>query len=303
MNTLRQVIRSGRGVVIAASLVVLAGSARSQSDLETALKQYSADDVAGYIKPMADLFGANMNAGFFHSASIPTAGFTFSLDLIGMGAVVGDDQKSYDAKTPPGFTPGTFKTSTIFGGTGTTVLDANNSSLTYRGSDGIINASLFPLAVPQIRAGFLGTEVALRFIPSPSISAFPKTTLFGIGARHNIGQYIPTLGFDVAAGVFYNKFTVGDIIDFNSIAFGAQAGKSFSIVSVYGGLQYEKSTMNIKYTSSNPLAPPAVDIDIDGDNTFRVTAGAGLKLGFFQLFVDANFGSITNFSGGIGFGF
>ena len=303
MNTLRRLVRSHCVVILAMMLVVLAGSARSQSGLEDALKQFSAEDVEGYIKPMADLFGANMNAGFFHSAAIPTMGFTFSLDIIGMGSVVGDDHKSYDAKTPPGFTPGTFRTSTVFGGKGTTVSDANNSSLTYRGSDGIINASLFPLAVPQIRAGFLGTEVVIRFMPSPPIAAFPKTTLFAIGGRHNIGQYIPTLGFDVAAGVFYNKFIVGDIVNFNSIAFGAQAGKSFSALSIYGGLQYEKSTMNIKYTSSNPLAAPVVDFDIDGDNTFRLTAGAGLTFGFFQIFADANFGSITNFSGGIGFGF
>jgi hypothetical protein len=303
MKTLRQRALPCCAVAIAVLFTIMSGSARSQSDLEEALKQYGAEDVRGYIKPMADLFGANMNSGFYHSADIPVAGFSFSLEILGMGAVVGDEQKSYDAKTPPGFTPATFRTATVFGGTGTTVSDANNPSLQYRGSDGIINATLFPLAVPQIRVGLIGTEATIRFITSPSIDAFPKTTLVGVGARHNIGQYIPTLGFDIAAGVFYNKFTVGDIVDFNSIAIGAQAGKSFSVLSIYGGLQYEKSTMNIAYTSSNPLAAPVVDIDIGGDNTFRFTAGAGLNLAFFHIFADANFGSITNFSGGIGFGF
>lgn len=302
MNTLRHV--AGRGLLLAVTIVFLAPNARSQSDLEETLMQFSAEDVQGYMKPVADLFGANMNSGFFHSAAIPTTGFSFSIDIVGMGAVVGDDQKSYDAKTPPGFTPGTFKTATIFGDEGTLVTDANNQSLQFRGADGIINTSILPLAVPQIRAGFLGTEATLRFLTaSPGDEDFPTVTLFGIGARHNIGQYIPTLGFDLAAGMFYNSFTVGDILDFHSIGFGAQAGKSFGVLSLYGGLQYENTTLNISYTSSNPLTPPAVDVDIDGDNTVRFTAGAAVTLGVFQLFADANIGSITNFSGGFGFGF
>jgi hypothetical protein len=43
-------------------------------------------------------------------------------------------------------------------------------------------------------------------------------------------------------------------------------------------------------------------VSIDGANSFRFTLGAGLSLGVFHLFADANFGSVTQFSGGIGFG-
>ncbi|MEK9138977.1 MAG: DUF6588 family protein, partial [Bacteroidota bacterium] len=232
-------------LLCAAVIFFSATTSYSQSKLEDILRQQSMTNVQGYIQPMADLFGANMNAGLYNSADVPETGFHFALDIVGMASMVSDDQKSYQATSPPNFTPGSFKTATIFGDKGTIVADANNPSLSYKGSDGIISATLFPLVVPQLTVGSIyGTEAIVRFITTPSIGddKFPKTTLFGIGGRHNISQYVPDLGFDISANIFYNKFTVGDLIDFSSIAFGASAGKSFSVLSVYGGLQYEKSS-------------------------------------------------------------
>jgi hypothetical protein len=91
-------------------------------------------------------------------------------------------------------------------------------------------------------------------------------------------------------------------MDFNGFAVNAQASKTISILVLYGGIAYESSTMGLKYTSTDPLLPPAVDIEMDGANNVRFTVGAGLSLGILKIFADANFGSITNFSGGIGFG-
>jgi len=298
--------RSVALILLVPVLIACFSRASAGSKLEDILRQQSVVNVSGYIQPMADLFGANMNAGLYNSADVPETGFHIALDIVGMVSMVSDDQKSYTAQSPANFTPSAFKTATIFGDKGTTVTDANNPGLSYKGSDGIISATIFPLAVPQLTVGSIfGTEASLRFITTPSIGddKFPKTTLFGIGARHNIARYIPDLGFDVSANIFYNKFTVGDIIDFNSIAFGAAAGKSFSILSVYGGLQYEKSSMNLKFTSANATSSsPVVDMSLDGANSFRFLAGLRLQLSIFRIFANANFGSVTNFAGGIGFG-
>jgi hypothetical protein len=292
---------------------LIAGStmqARAQSNLENVLKHLSSDVVKGYIKPIGDQFLANMNAGMYHSAHIPVTGLGLQIEIIGMGSIVSDEQKTYDIVLPAGFVvaPGTsLKTATIFGGKGTLFKDAPGgipSGLEFRGSDGIINSSLFPLAVPQLRVGYIfGTEAMIRFVTSPSIgdNKFPKTTLFGAGVRHNVGQYIPALPLDIAVGVFYNTFAVGDLISMNSVAFGAQAGKKFAILSIFGGLQYEKGTMNITYTTAGPT-PQSLNIDLDAKNTFRATVGADLSLGFFSLFADANFGTVTNFSAGLGIG-
>jgi hypothetical protein len=298
----RRVRLAGTILLVIVSCCISAVSS-AQSKLEDALGQFDSETVKGYIQPMADFFGANMNAGHYHSASIPVTGLKIEFDVIGMGSLVGDDQKTFEAAAPPGFGVTTFETATIYGGKGATIYGPD--SLSYSGSDGIIDASLFPLAVPQLTVGSVyGTEATIRYIGTPSIGddEFPSTTLFGIGARHSISQYLPAVPLDISAGFFYSSFSVGDLIDFTGLSIGAQASKSFAVAHVYGGLAWEKSTMNISYTSSAPGAGN-VDLDLDGDNSFRFTLGAGLSLGVLKVFADANFGSITNFSGGIGLGF
>lgn len=282
-----------------------APEAWSQSDLETTLEQFSGEAAKGYIQPIADLFGANINSGFHHSAAIPTLGLHFSVAIIGMGSMVSDDHKTYDRPLPAGYSASRFKAPTVFGDKdGALYTDPANPNLQYRSSGGIIDASLFPLAVPQLTVGILGTEATVRFITTPSLSddKFPETTLFGIGVRHSISQYIPLSPLDIAAGLAFSTFTVGDLIDAKGLSIGAQASKSFEVLTLYGGVAWEKSTLDLKYTSTAIASTPLVDIELDGENTFRLTVGAGLKFTVFSLFADANFGSVTNFSGGIGLG-
>lgn len=288
---------------VAAILCLMAPSlARAESDIERVLKQYDAQTVTGYIQPMADLFGANMNAGFYRSAAIPKMGLTFEFTIVGMGSLVGDDHKTYNAPLPPGFGSSTFRTATIFGAKGATVYTSD--SLSYSGTDGVIDATLFPLVVPQLTIGNVaGTQLVLRFVPTPAVGddAFPKTTLFAVGARHSISQYFMAVPLDVAASIMYTSFTVGDIIDFKGLSIGAQASKSWAVATLYGGLAWEQTTMSLEFISARP-GGGKVALDLDGDNSFRFTLGAGLSLGILKINADANFGAVTNFSAGLGFG-
>ncbi len=303
MKQLQQWYRLARVALVAmALLLTTAKSFAEDSDLEKAVKAFNQDAVKGYIQPMADFFGANMSGGWYHSAAIPQTGFNLSVNVIAMGSVVGDDQKTFTANAPPGFNPGTFKTATVFGGTGGTVTD-QNTGFSYRGSDGALNATLFPLATLQVHIGSIyGTEAIIRGLPIPQVSGAPKVTFLGFGVRHSISQYIPSVPVDIAAGIFYNHISFGDLIDMKSFAFGAQASKSFAVLEVYGGFAYEKSSMDVTFTSTN-VGSPNVNISLDGANNFRATIGLGLNLAVLHLFGDVNVGSVTNFSAGLGFGF
>ncbi len=291
-------------VLLCACLIAGAREAAAQSDLEIALKQYTQTTVKGYIQPMADLFGANMHSGLYASAAVPTTGLSVRFTLVGMGSLVGDKQKTYTLPLPPSFAQGTMEAPTIFGPRATTVTDPG-TGLKFKPSDGVIDASLFPLAVPQLTVGsFFGTEATVRFITTPSLGndKFPKTTLWGLGARHSVSQYLPAAPVDISIGFFYSKFTVGDLIDFSGVTIGAQAGRSFGPLDLFGGLSWEKSTMNLSYTPTAAGEVP-VNLDLDGDNSVRFTAGAGLNLSILRLFADANFGAVTTFSAGLGLGF
>ena len=299
MKTIRRVPRLLVLAAAACTVLFLASTGYAQSDLEKTLQQFAGNEVKGYIQPLGDLFGANMNAGMFHSAEIAKTGFHISFDIVAMGASVGDDQKKYmlpptNTNVPP------FKTPTMFGGKRDSVIVGGAPY--YGIADGFVNTSIFPLASPQLTIGDIyGTRAIIRLIGTPSVKGFPSATLWGIGAQHSISQYVPAIPLDVAAHVFYSKFTFGDLINFSGLSIGAEASKSFSVLRVYGGLAWEKSTMDLKYTPSDATIPP-VSISLDGANKFRATLGLGLHLGFFSIFGDANFGTITNFSAGIGFG-
>ena len=277
------------------------GAARSQTDFENTIRQFNGDAIQGWIQPVADMFGANMHSGYYHSAEIEPWGFHMRLDIVGMASMVKDDQKTYTVKTPAGFTPATAQAPTVFGGKASSIPNPVAGLQPWTtGSDGVFNTSYFPLAAPQLTIGNIyGTQLMARFVTTPTIENVPKVTMWGLGGRHSISQYFAAFPVDVAAGINFNSFTFGDMIDFKGVAFNAQASKSWSILTVYTGLQWEKSTMNLSYTP-NGLAP--VSVALSGANNFRFTAGLDLGLGPIHLFGDGNFGSVTAVSAGIGFG-
>lgn len=304
MNTSRERLLVSLCVLIG-GLFLFAPGTSAQTELEKAIQQYNSNSIQGYIQPVADLFGANMHAGYYHSAYVPVSGFSIGIDILAMGALVQDDQKSYLASAPPGFAPGSFRTATVFGGKGTSIAHATINGLEYKGSDGILNTSIFPLAVPQLRIGSLyGTEAVIRFIALPAIgdNKFPVITLWGAGARHSLSQYIPASPVDIAASFFYSDFKLGDLIKANGMSVGLQASKSIKILMLYGGMAWEKSSMDLSFNSTDPTVPPVVDVSLNGANKFRFTVGVGVNFGIFKVFADANFGTVTNYSGGIGFG-
>ena len=305
MSRANQFVRGGMLYLLGAALLLFSTTARSQTSLEDALKPYSGDAAKGYIQPVADLFGANMNSGFYHGSEMSRWGFHLNVDIVAMVAKVGDAQKTYTANAPAGFSPATFQTATIFGGEGAEISNSAIPGLKFKGSDGVFKTENFPLAVPQLSIGYIfGTEATIRYISVPTLGndKFPATTLWGAGLRHSVNQYVPGLPIDLTSGFFYQSFKTGDIIKFTGLSIGAQASKSFSILTVYTGLAWEKSTLDLTYRSTDPTAPLDVDISMTGANTFRFTGGLCLSLGFAKIFADANFGSVTCFSGGIGFG-
>lgn len=289
--------------VVGFPVLLLPSLSASQTAVESALAAYGEENAKGYMQPFADLFGANLNSGYYRTAAVPVAGFHFEFDIIVMGAMVGDSEKKFNATTPSGFTPATFESATIFGEKGKEVTDAP-TQLSYRGADGVFNTTMMPMATPQIKVGSLyGTEFLGRFGYVPALGDnFESTTLWAIGARHNLNQWFGTLPLDLSAAIYYSSLSTGELIKFSGLMIGAQASKEFGILTVYGGLGYQSSTLDLKYDSTVPGAPGKVELSLDGKNNFAFTAGLGLSFGIFKIFADINIGSVTNLSGGIGFG-
>jgi len=277
--------------------------ARAQNAIEDAIQQLNSDAVKGYLQPMITSVGADLNSGVFHSAEI-SDGISFKLELVAMGTLIGDAQKVYSAVAPSPFSQTPIQTSTIFGNQGT-IVHGPVSGIDYQFQNGQLKLSIVPLAVPQVTVGnFFGTQAVIRYIPIPEVNNFPKSTFFGIGVRHSISRYLPGVPVDLAGSVFYQKISIGDLMTEKTMSIGGQASKSFSVLTLYGGLQLESSTMTLDYTYKGygAVGQPHVHTDIDGENTVRATLGLGLNLIILHVSGDVNFGNVTVVSGAVAFG-
>lgn len=273
------------------------------SQVEDRFAALNETNVKLYAQPFATAFGTAMNSGGYHSASIADL-FGFSISFQGMYILIPDDQLTYSPTLPTGYTTG--PTATIFGDKGSAYAGPAGYITTPPG----INLSAVPMAIPQIGASLLGTEVILRYLPDIDVGE-KKLGLFGMGVKHSVSRYIPLVPIDVAVQVFYNTFKITDLIDVKNLAFNAHASKTFGILTPYFGLQFESTSLDLTYKINGDPASgdPAlqtdrnVSVSLDGDNNFRATLGASLKLAVIVLNADVSLGSQTTFGGGLSFEF
>ena len=264
-------------------------------------------DAQSYSKPLATFLGTYFNSGAYYSADIPDL-FRFKFSIIGMYSSVPDDQKTFTPSPVPGYT---FEpTATFFGEKGGVFLGPDG----YRVYPAGFNVGSIPSGIYQVAGSFYGTELMLRLFPNSNFSDV-KTGFWGIGISHSISRWIPTLPLDFAIQIMYNKFDleyVGDkennYINMSSknFAINIHASKTLSgMFIVYGGMQYESSTMDMEYFFRDPneLYPSIKNtrqsISIDGDNAFRLTAGGAIKLAVIVFNVDMNLTSMFTVAGGV----
>ncbi len=279
------------------------GLSFSQNPFEDAIKQISSDNVKGYLQPIVNGLGANLNSGIYHQAPISKLGFHLRLKFVGMGTLIGDGEKTYSALPPQPFNQERVKTATVFGGTGKEV--QGPGGVTYQFQNGQIKTNIFPFALPQLTIGNLfGTQAIIRYVPVPEIGDFPKVTLFGIGAIHDIGQHFILLPVDIRGGAFYQTFTVGDIMEANTFNLAVFAGKTFFPLTIFGGLQYETSTIDLSYTYTGPgtTANSNVSLSLKGENTVRFITGFSINLPVISLQGDISLGKVTVVSAGLSLG-
>lgn len=267
-------------------------------------------DAKEYTKPMATYLGTYFNSGGYYSADLPKL-FQFKFSIIGMYSVIPEGQKTFTPNPGLAGYENLSETATFVGGKGGVYLGPQGF-LVYPGG---FNVSNIPSGIYQIAGSFYGTELLLRFFPDTKFSDV-KSGLWGVGLKHTISQWIPAAPVDIALQVLFNNFDLeydGDSpetdyvkLDSKNFAVNVHASKTFNnMFIVYGGLQYESSSLDLEYVFSDPndLYPQIKDTrqstSIDGDNVFRVTAGGAIKLAVVVFNLDFNITSMFTISGGV----
>ena len=218
-----------------------------------------------------------------------------------------------------------------------------------------LNLTFMP--VPMIQAGIglpLGTEIKVRYFPSINVNDY-KIGLWGLGLEHSIMQYIPgndLLPFDVSLFGGFSKLSggipisvqpssSGAVINYSSAYnvltsftnqsigttikawnVGVIASVKVSVLTLYGGLGYSKTSTNLKFNGVYPLpgVNPVVSltqpvyedagvvkniapIDIENFSGLRANIGLRLKLAVLTIHGDYTKSQYNVFSGGIGLSF
>ncbi len=289
-------------------LIILLGLNQSFSQVGERITSLPPGEASQFATPLSTWFGSYFNSGGYYSASVPkTFGFKFS--IIGMYIFVPNDQTTFTPSLPEGYSSSE-GTATFFGDKGGVYLGPKGFVIYPFG----LNLQNVPAGIYQASGSMFGAELMLRYFPKIRINDV-STNLWGIGLKYSISQFIPLSPLDIAVQVLYNNFNFefdgdNDAYDFKSdsknFAANVHVSKTFSgMFILYGGLQYESTTMNLEYNFRDPsdlfpdIADQKMSVDIDGTNNFRLTLGAAVKLAVIVFNVDYNISSQSLFTGGI----
>ncbi|KQC05973.1 MAG: hypothetical protein APR54_01920 [Candidatus Cloacimonas sp. SDB] len=318
-------------IIILISVLLLVNSLSGES-LTQKLEEFGVQNGKAYIGPWVTSFGTNLNTGLYQSAKVMKP-FLFGVTVNSMLAFVPDEDKSftaysptfeYDGQTYNLYNEEKLKTATIFGDQGATFTlndnipeEINTGDLDLKMPNGG-NLTAVPLLVPQVQVGLpAGNELLLRVFPKIQITEdIGELSFWGVGLKHSISQYIPLIPIDLALQGMYQQMDVGDLIKISSFAANAQISKKLLMWTIYGGLGYEKSSMNVKYDGTVYEAndagdgnyvlqalPEKIEFDIDGENEIRMTAGIRYSIAIIKIYADYTLSKYNVLNFGLGLSF
>jgi len=221
------------------SLIIVMGlqsGVYSQLSDVSFLKGGSADAQAlfqEYLTPYANIFGADLNAGWYNSGKVHKLG-GFDLTITVNTAWAPPSARTFDVSAldllavdlPAGTT-----SPTIAGKRDASAptleyfpeLGANSLKFDLPGGTGV---NMLPLPMAQLSIGLpFGTDVSVRYLPTLPLGEAGNIGLWGVGGRHSIIQHIPALKrlpiLDITAQGGYTRLTTSSNIDYGPSDVGA----------------------------------------------------------------------------------
>lgn len=281
----------------------------SADTIEENLSRYTDETAAGYLAPLSNGFGQNLNTAYYTTARIPKEGFYLRFQLHLMNVKFDDEDRTFTATADPDF-PNQDPTEvpTVVGDEESVTIMGNGAKFTFPPG---LDMSGMPLAVPQLTIGSVsGTEAIIRWFGLDTDSEdINKVELFGVGLRHNVSQYFEDFPVDLAASVMYQTFTVDDdLIDGSALAFGVQGSK---LVPVSGFMDWEPFASitldqwenTTKFTvNEGEEDEEERTLDFDTESSVHLTLGSGLNFDFMRLFGAVNVAERFGWNVGISFG-
>lgn len=281
----------------------------ASAQIEDQLQAYTGRNAAGYLGPLVEAIGTDLNSGLFHSAKIPKDGFHASLELTAMTVFFGADSRVFRATTEGDFSPEQSTLApTVIGPTQSVSLPGDAGTLyAFPGGFDVDN---LPFAVPQLRiSSWHGTEAVLRYLIFDTGNAdLGELNLYGLGARHSLSQYLGD-GFpaDLALAVLWQNVSLGNnqqgghLMTSNAYSVGLQASRTFGDLTPYTGLALDWCSLDVTYEYSFFNQTDTIDLSLDSGTDIHFTFGFSYSLAFVDAFGEYNLANQNALSVGLAF--
>ncbi|MFQ5512326.1 MAG: DUF6588 family protein [Candidatus Krumholzibacteriia bacterium] len=295
-------VRYVKGLGLAVLALLAACPAGAQ--IGNQLSAYTGLNATGYLQPLADAFGADLNSGLYHSARIPSHPH-LSVEVKVMSVMFDNEDRTFLATTEGLFDPPqTVQAPTIVGsGAVVTVPGTGGTTFAFPGG---FDLSSFAIAVPQVRFGaFAGTEGVIRFFAVDTGDVeLGDIKLFGFGVRHSFSQYFgPLFPLDLSGGFFWQSFEMGgDLVDTKAFSIGLQASKDMVLLQPYAGVSWDRFSLDVLYESDALGAPQTIDLAFESESSLHLTVGLGLNLAILNVHGEYNIAEQSGFAFGLAIG-
>jgi hypothetical protein len=264
-----------------------------------------------YLTPYANIFGADLNAGWYNSGKVHKLG-GFDLTVTVNTAWAPPSARTFDASklslSPGAKIVGDPITPTIAG-----KLITNAPTLQYfedvLGTQVKIaqfelpkgtGVNMIPLPMAQLTIGLpFGTDVSVRYLPTLPLGKAGNIGLWGVGGRHSILQHIPALKrlpiLDITAQGGYTKLTTFANINYSPAELNSGGAAVIDETSNNNQFADQKLemvasawTVNLIVSETLPIisfyqaigyANSNIDLGLNGNYPFPVIATAGPNIG------------------------
>ena len=326
---------------------LLSFSAKSQ-DLDLLL--LANDDanllMENYMAPVMEGMLFSLNNGWYHTAKTHKK-LGFDITISANAALVPSASKTFQFNESDyeflSLESGSNEMNTVMGAENTSrigirIPEANDYKIAnFTLPDGIgtdlpLNAVPSPMIQASVGIPFK-TDISVRFLPQINTDDV-EGNLIGFGVKHNLMQYFGPLdklplnvalfGGYTTMKASYNLENAGGLtgsnqeatFKLNALTVQAIASLDFPLISIYGGVGFDKGTSTLQLNGTYELSyqiegtgvtvtesvNDPVNLDFKA-NGVRGTMGARLNLGFFKLFGDYTIKEYNTISAGIAFSF
>jgi hypothetical protein len=285
-----------------------------------------------YFSPLGQSFGAGLNNGWYNTAKPHKLGgfdLTFTLNAVS----IPNDMQHFDPNNIDNFSSNSTTPTILGAGEGSEITYNNNgNSMTFNmPNQGTLKKSLIPIPILNAGIGLIKkTELDFRYLPTYNFDmgfvGKGSVGLWGIGAKHDILQYIPIVGdaipmsLSIQAGhtrlntsfsvVDPNSTVNQDIsMDVNATTVNLIVSKKLLMITAYAGLGYNSSVTKFSSetsfnvgTSTNPVAMNIpVEMKFESQNEMRTNIGLRFNLAIIALQVNHTFSKypVTTIGAGI----